>query len=123
MYALAMQRALRDLFVTEGIPFMPFGQNPLYDTAVSVIGEKVFIHIYEDESVIEKAIATAVEGRTVIIFEDVDALKDFTRRIHGSAVTNVTFKLLLDSPKGNIQLAPLKKLVDILNKKYALFYY
>lgn len=123
MYALAMQRALRDLFVTEGIPFMPFGQNPLYDTAVSVIGEKVFIHIYEDESVIEKAIATAVEGRTVIIFEDVDALKDFTRRIHGSAATNVTFKLLLDSPRGNIQLAPLKKLVDILNKKYALFYY
>lgn len=123
MYALAMQRALRDIFVTEGIPFTPFGQNPAFDTSVHVLGEKAFLHIYEEESVIERALATSLEGRTIIIFENEDAMRDFTRRIHSSATTNVSFKLHLDSPNGNIQLAPLNNIVDVLNKKYTFFYY
>lgn len=123
IYALAMQRALRDIFVTEGVPFTPFGQNPAFDTSVHILGEKAFIHIYEDESVIERALVTAVEGRTVVVFENEDAMRDFTRRIHSSATTNVAFKLHLDSPNGNIVLSPLKGIVNVLNRKAAFFYY
>jgi len=123
IYLLAMQRALRDVFVVEGIPFTPFDESPQYDTSVYMLGEKVFIHIYQDESVIEKALATSVEGRTLIVFENEDILRDFTRRIHSSSCVNVAFKMHLDNPNGNIILTPLKNIIDVLNKRYVPFYY
>ncbi|MEM2974347.1 MAG: hypothetical protein QW112_01835, partial [Candidatus Micrarchaeia archaeon] len=123
IYRLAMQRALRDLFVIEGIPFIPFGQRTDCDTIVNVGGEKVFLHIYEDDTVIYRAVQTAPQGRTIIIFEDEQTMKDFTTRVHSSSETNVIFKMLLDDPNGNIFLSPIAKLIDVLNKKYSFFYY
>ena len=123
IYTLAMQRALRDLFVVEGVPFIPFGQRTDCDTIVSVGGEKISIHIYEDDSVIPKAVQTAPQGRTVIVFEDEQSMRDFTSRIHSSSETNVIFKMLLDDPNGNVILTPIDKLIDILNKRYSFFYY
>jgi hypothetical protein len=123
IYTLSMQRALRDLFVVEGVPFIPFGQRTDCDTIVSVGGEKISIHIYEDDSVIYGAVQTAPQGRTVIVFEDEQSMRDFTSRIHSSSETNVIFKMLLDDPNGNVILTPIDKLIDILNKKYSFFYY
>jgi hypothetical protein len=123
IYVLAMQRALRDLFVIEGVPFLPFGQRTDCDTITSVGGEKIFLHIYEDDSVVYKAVQTASQGRSVLVFEDEQTMKDFTARIHASSETNVIFKMLLDDPNGNIFLTPINKLIDVLNKKYTFFYY
>jgi len=123
IYKLAMQRALRDLFVIEGVPFLPFGQRTDCDTIASMGGEKIFLHIYENDSVIYKAVQTAPQGRTIIIFEDEQTMKDFTARVHSSSETNVVFKMLLDDPNGNIFLSPINKLIDAMNKKYNYFYY
>jgi hypothetical protein len=123
IYRLAMQRALRDLFVIEGIPFIPFGQKTDCDTVVSFGGEKVMLHIYEDDSIINRAVQTASQGRSIIVFEDEQTMKDFTARIHSSSETNVIFKILLDDANGNIFLSPINRLVDTLDKKYSPFYY
>lgn len=123
IYLFAMQRALRDLFVVEGIPFIPFGQRTDTDTVVSVGGEKICIHIYENDSVVYRAVQTAPQGRTIIVFEDEQTMKDFTNRIHSSSETNVVFKMLLDDPNGNIYISPISKLINVLNKKYTFFYY
>ena len=115
IHSLAMTRALRDTFVTEGIPFLPFGQRGDADTVVSYGGEKVFIHIYETDSVIRRAIGSASVGRSVVVFENEIIMRDFLSRIHSSAEMNVVFKLLLDN--GKISVTPVSNLMDVLNRR------
>jgi len=123
IYKLAVMRALRDKFVVEGILFTPFGENPNYDTSISYLGEKIFIHIYEDPSVINKALLTAQEGRTIIVFENEEKMKEFVSSIHSDSETNIIFKMLLDDPNGNIDVSPLKEVINVVKRKYNFFYY
>jgi len=115
IHSLAMTRALRDTFVTEGIQFLPFGQRGDADTVISYGGEKVFIHIYETDSVIRRAIESASVGRSVVVFGNEIIMRDFLSRIHSSAEMNVVFKLLLDS--GKISVTPVANLMDVLNRR------
>jgi hypothetical protein len=121
IHALAMMRSLRDVFVNEGIPFVPFGQKTDADTTISIGGEKVYMHIFEDDRVIPRAITTALAGRTVVVFEDEVIMRSFMDRIHSASEVNVTFKLLVDNDK--IDLAPTNRLMDVLSKKYVFHYY
>lgn len=121
IHYLAMLRALRDAFVINGIPFVPFGQRTDCDTLLSVTGENVYVHIYENESVISRAIVTAGMGRTIIVFEDESIMKDFTNRIHSASETNVTFKILLDA--GKINITPINRMMDVINKRFTFYYY
>jgi hypothetical protein len=123
IYKLAVMRALRDKFVVEGITFTPFGENPNYDTSVSYLGEKIFIHIYESPEVINKAILTAQEGRTIIVFENEEKMREFISNIHSDSETNILFKMLLDDPNGNIDVSPLKEVINVIKKRYTFFYY
>ncbi|MEM3455441.1 MAG: hypothetical protein QXT72_02660 [Candidatus Micrarchaeia archaeon] len=120
IYYLALVRALRDVFVTEGIPFLPFGQRGDADTVLSYGGEKVYIHIYESDAVIKKAIQTSSFGRTIIVFENETVMNDFLSRIHTPSQQNVVFKLLLDS--GKISVAPITSFMDVLTKKKIFTY-
>jgi hypothetical protein len=120
IHSLAMTRALRDTFVTEGIPFLPFGQRGDADTVVSYGGEKVFIHIYEADAVIKRAIASSSSGRAIVVFENENIMREFLSRIHSSSEMNVVFKLLLDS--GKISISPMNKLMDVLNKRNTFRY-
>ncbi|VVB73667.1 Uncharacterised protein [uncultured archaeon] len=115
IHSLAMTRALRDTFVTEGIPFLPFGQRGDSDTVISYGGEKVYIHIYETDTVIKRAIESASVGRSIVVFENEIIMRDYLGRIHSSAEMNVVFKLLLDS--GKISVTPVAKLMDVLNRR------
>ena len=121
IHTLAMMRSIRDIFVNEGIPFVPFGQRTDADSMISMGGERVFIHTFEDDRVIPRAITTAMAGRTVVIFEDEISMRSFMDRIHSSSETNVTFKLLVDN--GKIDLAPTNRLMDVLSKRYVFHYY
>lgn len=121
MRTLALQRALRDFFVTEGIPFLPFGQRPDCDTVITFAGEKVILHVYEDDRVIGRAVATAAEARTVIVFEDFQTMRTFAQRLHAAADANIALKLLLEADQ--INLAPIEKLLDVLHKRFTFFYY
>lgn len=120
IYYLALVRALRDIFVTEGIPFLPFGQRGDADTALSYGGENVYVHIYESDSVIKKAIQTAFAGRTIIVFENETVMNEFLSRIHTPSQQNVVFKMLLDN--GKISLAPIDKFMPVLEKKIVFTY-
>ncbi|MCS7109540.1 MAG: hypothetical protein NZ903_01955 [Candidatus Micrarchaeota archaeon] len=120
IYYLALVRALRDTFVTEGIPFLPFGQRGDADTVISYGGENVYIHIYESDAVIKKAIQTASVGRTIIVFDNETTMNDFLQKIHTPTQQNITFKLLLDNKKINV--APINKFIDVLQKKIFFTY-
>ncbi len=120
IHTLAMTRSLRDIFVNEGIPFVPFGQKTEADTLISIGGEKVYVHIYEDDKVISRAITTALTSRTVVVFEDEVVMRSFMDRIHSASEINVTFKLLVENKK--INLAPVNKLMDVLSKRYTFHY-
>ncbi|MCX8202417.1 MAG: hypothetical protein N3G74_01250 [Candidatus Micrarchaeota archaeon] len=120
IYYLALVRALRDIFVTEGIPFLPFGQRGDADTVLSYGGENVYVHIYESDAVIKKAIYTSSIGRTIIVFENESVMNDFLSRIHTPDRQNVVFKLLLDN--GKISVAPINKFMSVLQKKVVFTY-
>ena len=121
IHYLAMERALRDLFVNEGIPFIPFGKRPECDTIITLASEKLFIYIYEDKRVISRAISTSSEGRSIIIFENDTAMREFTLRIHSPSSINVMFKMLLDN--GQINVTPLSDLMNVLHKKFTFSAY
>jgi hypothetical protein len=120
IYYLAQVRALRDIFVTEGIPFLQFGQRGDADTVISYGGEKVYIHIYESDEVIKKAIQTASVGRTIIVFENEMVMNEFLSRLHAPGKANVIFKLLMDN--GKIAVTPISKFMDVLEKKIVFSY-
>jgi hypothetical protein len=120
IYYLAQVRALRDIFVTEGIPFLQFGQRGDADTVISYGGEKVYIHIYESDEVIKKAIQTASVGRGIIVFENEMMMNEFLSRLHAPGKANVIFKLLMDN--GKIAVTPISKFMDVLEKKVVFSY-
>ena len=120
IYYLALVRALRDIFVTEGIPFLAFGQRGDADTVISYGGEKVYTHIYESDKVIKKAIETSSIGRTLIVFENEVIMNDFLSSLHSPSQLNVVFKMLIDN--GKISVTPIGKFMDVLEKKVTFTY-
>ncbi len=120
IYYLALVRALRDIFVTEGIPFLAFGQRGDADTVISYGGEKIYIHIFESDKVIKKAIETSSVGRTLIVFENEVIMNEFLSRLHSPSQLNVVFKMLVDN--GKIFVTPINKFMDVLEKKVIFTY-
>jgi hypothetical protein len=112
MYYLAMYRRMRDIFVTNAARFSQIGSSPQYDVRAEIRSEAVFVHIYEGDESAKRALATAAQGRTFIIFRDDDAVEDFKKSLVATSRAAVVLKI--EVQKGRILLFSLNGLAAYL---------
>ena len=69
--SLAFFRKLRDVCINNAVPFTPLGKNKHYDSKISIIGQDIYVHLYDESGrVIANALSSLKSGLNIIIFED-----------------------------------------------------
>lgn len=69
--SLAFFRKLRDVCINSAVPFTPLGKNNNYDSRISILGQDIYVHLYDESGrVIGNALASLKNGLNIIIFED-----------------------------------------------------
>ncbi len=99
---MALARMLRDIFVNNVIKFSPMGAVPDYDTKINIGGQDAYVHIYEDASVVGKALGTSALGRTFIVFHNEQELSLFRESLASVSPKVAAFKIQVQN--GDIML-------------------
>ncbi len=71
MKQLAFFRKLRDICINNAIPFSPLGKEPGYDSRITVIGQDMYVHLYDEPGRIVPGILSSInKGLNIVVFED-----------------------------------------------------
>ena len=90
---MALARMLRDIFVNNVIKFSPIGAAPEYDTKINIGGQDAYVHIYENTSIVGKALGTSSLGRTFIVFHNEQELSLFRESLASVSPKVAAFKI------------------------------
>jgi hypothetical protein len=110
---LSTFREMRDVFVNKAVGFTPLGVAEECDTKAS-IGQYVYMHIAEDESVVGRALGTVAKGLTVLVFKDVDSLISFKRKLASVSRDMVALKMEID--RGRVILTAVENLPALVDE-------
>ena len=110
---LAMFRQLRNFLISHAILFTDVGQRQDCDILVNYRGENIFIHIYEDEEAVRRALLCAKKGKNFIVFESREQLHDFTQRL-GPAPTRLAVALKMEMGSRQVMLTHIESLGPII---------
>ena len=95
---LAMFRFLRNFFINNAILFTDIGQRTDCDILINYRGENIYVHIYEGEQTIMRALLAVRKGRNYIVFSSAEELAEFERNLAASATRlSVTLKMEMDN--------------------------
>jgi hypothetical protein len=79
MRQLAFFRKLRDICINNAVPFSPLGKEAGYDSRITVIGQDMYVHLYDEPArVIPSLLSSVSKGLNILVFED-DGEKDSFR--------------------------------------------
>ncbi|MBN2122108.1 hypothetical protein JW721_03560 [Candidatus Micrarchaeota archaeon] len=68
---LASFRKLRDICINNAVPFTAMGKGKDYDSKITVLGQDIFVHLYDDASrVIPNALSSLQNGMNIVLFEE-----------------------------------------------------
>lgn len=68
---LASFRKLRDICINNAVPFTAMGKGKDYDSKITVLGQDIFVHLYDDAGrVIPNALSSLKNGMNIILFEE-----------------------------------------------------
>ncbi len=98
---LAVFRSLRDAFLNMSVHFSELGERVDCDIVVSA-HERYYVHIYEGEDTVIKALATLPKGKTIIAFKDQDAADAFIRGLSSTSRSMIAAKLYIDNESLNV---------------------
>jgi hypothetical protein len=68
---LAMLRRLRDICVNNAVPFTSLGESKASDSEITVVGQQMFLHFYDKETVndlVKRSLNTLGKGITIVLF-------------------------------------------------------
>jgi hypothetical protein len=95
---LAVFRALRNFFITSAMLFTDVGLRTDCDILVNYRGENLFVHIYEGDDTVRRALAGARKGKNFIVFAGAEEMKAFASRLATSATRpSVALKMEMDN--------------------------
>jgi hypothetical protein len=112
---LAVFRLLRTFFTNNAISFTDLNQREDCDMMAIIKGENNYIHIYQNEDTIIRALSLVEQGKNYIAFESEDVLDEFQRRIDVSS-TELAIMLKLEIASGRINLITPENFEVILGK-------
>lgn len=97
MIYLAIQRKMRDVCINNAIPFSKFGESSEYDIKLQVLGQDIFVFIFDLPQVREKKLSQALKlihsGLVVLLFENAEAKRDFEDTISSSSESSGIIKM------------------------------
>lgn len=97
MTYLSMQRKIRDICINEAIPFSRTGESKECDIRLQVLGQDVFVYIIDSVSVREDKLSSSLrmmqKGLSVLLFENMEAKKDFEDTISSSSESSGLVKM------------------------------
>ncbi|MFA6530638.1 MAG: hypothetical protein WCT31_02820 [Candidatus Micrarchaeia archaeon] len=103
---LAMFRKMRDIFVENAVPFSKMGDEKNCDSKIDLMGQEMFIHIYEKRGDMKRLAAnilsTSKLGLSIVLFKN-DGEKDDFRDVLSSA-SQVSISLKLEVESGAVHL-------------------
>ena len=95
---LTIFRLLRNFFINNAVLFTDIGQRTDCDILVNYRGENIYVHIYEGEQTITRALLAARKGRNYIVFESAEEMAEFERKLAASATRlSVNLKMEMDN--------------------------
>lgn len=115
MKQLAFFRKLRDICINNAVPFTPLGKEPGYDSRITVIGQDMYVHLYDDPGrVIPNLISSVSKGLGIIVFEDEAEKESFYEYIStGNPEASV---LKLEVQAGSVLLKTWQEFADMVKE-------
>jgi len=82
---LAAFRKIRNFFIQNAVMFTDLGKRSDCDILVNYRGATLFVHIYQGEDTLKKALLNAKKGRNFVVFNTRSELTDFEEKLEESA--------------------------------------
>ncbi|MFH1785554.1 MAG: hypothetical protein ABH842_03930 [Candidatus Micrarchaeota archaeon] len=102
---LAMMRKIRDICVNNAIPFTLIGEAKNSDTVLTVMGQQMYIHIYEKgikvEDFLTRLLTTIKSGITIIVFKN-NSDKSHFQNIMNSTASTVPLIIKMEAESSSI---------------------
>ncbi|MCP4646297.1 MAG: hypothetical protein GY852_00995 [bacterium] len=91
---LSFFRKLRDICINNAVPFTPLGKSKDYDSKITIIGQNIYVHLYDNAGrVIPNALASLKNGLNIIIFEEEAEKSEFYEYLSSGYTGGTTLKL------------------------------
>ncbi len=91
---LAFFRKLRDICINNAVPFTPLGKSKNYDSKITIIGQDIYVHLYDDAGrIIPNALASLKNGLNIILFEEEAERSEFYEYLSSGYAGGTTLKL------------------------------
>jgi len=94
---LSLMRRVRDICVNNAVPFTPLGESKICDSEISVVGQSMFLHLYDKktdiQSMLKKILPTINKGITLVLFQDEDEKAEFEAVLNSPTVIPIILKL------------------------------
>lgn len=110
---LAMFRMLRNFLISHAVLFTDVGQRQECDILMNYRGESIYIHIYEGDETVKRALLSAKKGKNFIVFESREQLQGFVRQL-GPAATRLAVALKMEMGSRQVMLAHVESLGPII---------
>ncbi len=115
---LALMRRVRDICVNNAVPFTLIGESKEADTVITVVGQQMFVHIYDKgqdpKELIHNTLATLGQGISIILFKNPIDKAAFQNVINSSpSAASLIVKMETDSSSLLLQTSDeLEKMVQ-----------
>ena len=105
---LTLYRIMRNIFVNNAVKFSRIDAMPDCDVKAIVDKEELYFHIMEppESRVVHRALATAKQGTTIIVFRNDEELESFSSSLVSTSKLAVALKM--EVMGSNIRLMPVK---------------
>lgn len=91
---LASFRRLRDICINNAVPFTPLGKSKEYDSKITILGQDIYLHLYDDPGrVILNALSSLKNGLNIIVFEEEAEKSEFYEYLSSGYKGGTTLKL------------------------------
>lgn len=112
---LAFFRKLRDICINNAVPFTPLGKSKNYDSKITIIGQDIYVHLYDDAGrIIPNALASIKNGLNIILFEEEAEKSEFYEYLSSGYTGGTTLKLEVQA--GSVLLKTWKEFEEMVKE-------
>ena len=112
---LSIFRSLRNYLINNAMLFTDVGQRQDCDILINYRGENLFLHIYDGDDAVRRALTNARKGRNFIVFADAESLMEFKEKLT-KATTRMSVALEMEMDNRQVILTHLGALGVLMGR-------
>ncbi|MBD3389421.1 hypothetical protein GF415_00505 [Candidatus Micrarchaeota archaeon] len=115
MRYLAFFRKLRDICINNAVPFTHFEKSENYDSRITILGQKIFVHLYDEPGrVIPNALSSLGKGLNIILFEEEAEKSEFYEYLSSGYQGGTILKLEIQA--GSVLLKTFREFEEMVKE-------